>query len=100
VVFLPILLIKKFINKHGRWFQIEVLVEELKCGMNEIADFELDVYDTQPHTLSGVCNDFSFTNILDNLALTYCALSTLLDRGVQNHHLSWMKPPSTWWHFQ
>jgi hypothetical protein len=46
VVFLPILLIKKFINKHGRWFQIEVLVEEFKCGVNEIANFELGVYDT------------------------------------------------------
>ncbi len=66
--------------------------------MNEIANFELGVYDTRPHTLNGVCNDFVFPSILDNLASTYCALSTLIDIGVQNYHLSWMKPPSTWWH--
>ncbi len=74
-----------------------MLAEELKCGVTEIANFELGVYDTQFHTLSGVCNDFVFTIILDNLASTYCALSTLIDIDVQNHHLSWMKPPSTWW---
>ncbi len=97
MVFLPRPFIKKFISKHGRWLQIEVLVEELKCGVNEIVDFELGVYDTQPHTLSGVCNDFVFISRLDNMASTYYALSTLFDIGVQNHHLSWMKPPSTWW---
>jgi aspartyl aminopeptidase len=95
MVFLPRLFIKKFISKHGRWFQIEMLAEELKCGVNEIADFELGVYDTKSHILSGVCNDFVF---ISRFYLAYCALSTLLDVGVQNHHLSWMKPPSTWWH--
>jgi aspartyl aminopeptidase len=45
------------------------------------------VYDTQPNTLSGVCNDFVFIGRLDNLALIYCALLALFDISLQNHYL-------------
>lgn len=58
---------------------MQVLAEELKCDVNEIADFDLGVYDTQPGTLGGVRNDFVFAGRLDNLASAYCALSALLD---------------------
>ncbi|CAK9213609.1 unnamed protein product [Sphagnum troendelagicum] len=58
---------------------LQVLAEELECDVNEIADFDLGVYDTQPGTLGGVRNDFVFAGRLDNLASAYCALSALLD---------------------
>jgi aspartyl aminopeptidase len=58
---------------------IQVLAEELKCDVSEVADFELNVYDTQPGCIGGARDDFIFAGRLDNLASTFCALWALLD---------------------
>ncbi len=71
----------------GGGFKLQVLIKEFKCGVNQIANFKMYVYDTQPNTLSGVCNDFVFIGRLDNLALIYCALLALFDISLQNHYL-------------
>ena len=58
---------------------LQVLAEELKCDVSEVADFELSVYDTQPGCVGGARDDFVFSGRLDNLAPTFCALWALLD---------------------
>ena len=56
-----------------------MLAEELKCDVSEVADFELNLYDTQPGCIGGARDDFVFAGRLDNLASTFCALWALLD---------------------
>ncbi|KAH8934930.1 hypothetical protein BDL97_17G005600 [Sphagnum fallax] len=58
---------------------IQVLAEELNCDVMEIADFELNVYDTQPGCVGGAREEFVFASRLDNLASSFCALWALLD---------------------
>ena len=56
-----------------------MLAEELKCDVSEVADFELNLYDTQPGCIGGARDDFVFAGRLDNLASTFCALWAFLD---------------------
>nr|XP_024356341.1 probable aspartyl aminopeptidase isoform X2 [Physcomitrium patens] len=58
---------------------IQVLADELKCDVSEVADFDLSVYDTQPGCVGGARDDFVFAGRLDNLTSTFCALWALLD---------------------
>lgn len=58
---------------------LQVLTEELGCNADEIADFELNVCDTQRSCLGGARNEFIFSGRLDNLASCFCALRALLD---------------------
>ncbi|CAK9218747.1 unnamed protein product [Sphagnum troendelagicum] len=45
----------------------------------EVADFEMNVYDTQPGCVGGAREEFVFASRLDNLASSFCALWALLD---------------------
>jgi aspartyl aminopeptidase len=63
----------------GWWKDLQVLAEELKCDVTEVADFELSVYDMQPSCVGGMRDEFVFAGRLDNLASSFCALSALLD---------------------
>lgn len=65
--------------RRGGWVLLQVLAEELKCDVSEVADFELNLYDTQPGCIGGARDDFVFAGRLDNLASTFCALWALLD---------------------
>lgn len=58
---------------------LQILAEELHCEVDEIADLELDVCDTQPSCVGGAQHEFIFSGRLDNLASSYCALRALLD---------------------
>jgi len=58
---------------------LQVLAEELGCDVEDIADFELNVCDTQPSCLGGARNEFIYSGRLDNLASSFCALRALLD---------------------
>jgi len=58
---------------------LEIIAEELKCKVEEIVDFELNVCDTQPSCIGGARKEFIFSGRLDNLASSYCALRALLD---------------------
>ncbi|XP_057850882.1 probable aspartyl aminopeptidase isoform X3 [Cryptomeria japonica] len=66
----------------------KVLAEELGCNADEIADFELNVCDTQPSCLGGARNEFIFSGRLDNLASCFCALRALLDTCCSPEDLS------------
>ncbi len=56
-----------------------MLAEELDCDVMEVANFETNVYDTQPGCVGGAREEFVFASRLDNLASSFCALWTLLD---------------------
>lgn len=58
---------------------VKVLAEELKVLPEDICDFELSLYDTQPPTIGGVFNEFVFAPRIDNLASTFCCLTALAD---------------------
>lgn len=54
-----------------------VLSEELSVAPEEIRDFELHLYDTQPSVLGGVNNEFIFSPRLDNQFSSYCAVEAI-----------------------
>jgi aspartyl aminopeptidase len=73
---------------------LHVLAEELNCDVMEVADFELNVYDTQPGRVGGAHEELAFASRLDNLASSFCALWALLDT-CREPSLFWMKAVST-----
>lgn len=58
---------------------MQVLSDELSCGVDDIMSIELNVCDTQPSCLGGGNDEFIFSGRLDNLASSYCALRALTD---------------------
>lgn len=57
---------------------LSVLAEELGCKPDDIADFELNVCDTQPSVIGGAAREFIFSGRLDNLASSYCGVQALV----------------------
>ncbi|XP_076946982.1 putative aspartyl aminopeptidase [Bidens hawaiensis] len=58
---------------------MQILSEELGCEIDDIANIELNICDTQPSCLGGANNEFIFSGRLDNLASSFCALRALVD---------------------
>ncbi|KZO97953.1 aspartyl aminopeptidase [Calocera viscosa TUFC12733] len=58
---------------------LSVLAEEMSVAAEEINDFELCLFDTNPSTLGGVQNEFIFSPRLDNLMSTFCALEAICE---------------------
>ncbi|GAV60245.1 Peptidase_M18 domain-containing protein [Cephalotus follicularis] len=58
---------------------LQILSNELDCGIEDIVSIELNICDTQPSCLGGANNEFIFSGRLDNLASSYCALRALVD---------------------
>ena len=58
---------------------LAALAAELGVDPEAIADFDLNVCDTQPGVLGGVDSEFVFAGRLDNLAMSYVALAALVD---------------------
>ncbi|KIL70156.1 hypothetical protein M378DRAFT_156218 [Amanita muscaria Koide BX008] len=56
---------------------LELLANELSITSEEIQDFELSLYDTQPATLGGINNEFIFSPRMDNLVSSFCAVEAL-----------------------
>ncbi|GKV39766.1 hypothetical protein SLEP1_g47486 [Rubroshorea leprosula] len=61
---------------------MQILSDELSCNVDDIANIELNICDTQPSCLGGANNEFIFSGRLDNLASSYCALRALVDSCV------------------
>ncbi|TFL05716.1 aspartyl aminopeptidase [Pterulicium gracile] len=60
---------------------LEVLSQELSVAPEQIHDFELCLYDTQPAVLGGIENEFIFSPRMDNLVSSFCAVEALADYG-------------------
>ncbi|PPQ64708.1 hypothetical protein CVT24_008335 [Panaeolus cyanescens] len=58
---------------------LSLLAEELSVAAEEIHDFELHLYDTQPSVLGGLNNEFIFSPRMDNLVSSFCAVEALAD---------------------
>lgn len=67
---------------------LQILAEELRCEVEEIADLELNVCDTQPSCVGGAQHEFIFSGRLDNLASSFCALRALLDTSQDSGDLA------------
>lgn len=53
--------------------------------VEEIKDFELLLYDTQPPTLGGINDEFIFAPRLDNLCMSFCAVKAIEESiGLEN----------------
>lgn len=56
---------------------LQAIAEELKVNVEDIIDFELNLYDTQPAALGGITKEFLYSARLDNLATVFCATEAL-----------------------
>lgn len=67
------------VGEHHHALLLQLLGEELGVAPERIADFELQLVDTQPSTVGGALREFVFSGRLDNLASSYQALTALVD---------------------
>jgi len=58
---------------------LSLLSEELSISPEEIHDFDLSLYDTQPSVLGGLNNEFIFSPRLDNLLSSFCAVEAMTE---------------------
>ncbi|KAF8897437.1 aspartyl aminopeptidase [Infundibulicybe gibba] len=58
---------------------LSLLAGELSIAPEEIHDFELSLYDTQPATLGGINNEFIFSPRMDNLVSSFCAVEAIAE---------------------
>lgn len=56
---------------------LSVIADELSVSPEEIHDFELHLYDTQPSVLGGVNNEFMFSPRMDNQVCSFCAVDAI-----------------------
>ncbi|KAJ3833958.1 aspartyl aminopeptidase [Lentinula raphanica] len=57
---------------------LSLLASELSVAPDEIHDFELQLYDTQPSQLGGIANEFIFSPRMDNQFSSFCAVDALI----------------------
>ena len=58
---------------------IDIIAKEAGVAADDVADFELVLYDTQKSCLGGLHEEFIFSARLDNLGMTYCSVMGLLE---------------------
>lgn len=57
---------------------LQVIAEKLEIEVSQIADFDLNLYDTQGAALGGVAKEFLYSARLDNLATVFVATEAML----------------------
>ena len=58
---------------------LQALAKELDIGVADIADFELNLYDTQKASLGGITKEFLYSARLDNLATVFCGIESIVE---------------------
>lgn len=56
---------------------LQAIAEQLDVPVDDIVDFELNLYDTQHAALGGIAKEFLYSARLDNLATVFCATEAL-----------------------
>ena len=56
---------------------LQAIAENLEVPVEDILDFELNLYDTQPAALGGIAKEFLYAARLDNLATVFCATEAI-----------------------
>ncbi|KJX97626.1 aspartyl aminopeptidase like protein [Zymoseptoria brevis] len=59
-------------------YLISMIAKEAGVQPDDILDFELVLFDTQPSCIGGLNDEFVFSARLDNLGMTYCAVEGLI----------------------
>ena len=68
---------------------LNAIADKLKIGVDEIVDFELNLYDTQPASLGGIQKEFVYSARIDNLATVFTGLEALIDyTSTENSHFA------------
>ncbi|KAF3166726.1 hypothetical protein TWF788_011567 [Orbilia oligospora] len=57
---------------------VKLISEATESQPEDVLDFEMLLYDTQPGTLGGLNEEFIFSARLDNLGMTYCSIESLI----------------------
>lgn len=57
---------------------LQLIADQLKITVDQIADFELNLYDTQGAALGGVAKEFLYSARLDNLATVFVGMEAIL----------------------
>ncbi len=57
---------------------LDLIANELDVDVKDIADFELNLFDTQPACLGGIKNEFLYSARLDNQATCFVSIESLI----------------------
>jgi aspartyl aminopeptidase len=66
-------------TEHQEPLLLELLASEMNVAVEDIVDFELNLFDIQAASLGGVHSEFVHSARLDNLASCYIAVQALID---------------------
>lgn len=69
----------KPLNERHHPVLLDIVAAEAGVEVEDIADFELVLYDTQKSCLGGLHEEFVFSARLDNLGMTYCSVMGLIE---------------------
>lgn len=67
---------------------LKLIASELQISVKDIADFELNLFDTQKACLGGIQSEFLYSARLDNLATVFVAVEALLAHSENSELLS------------
>lgn len=74
---------EKSLNDHPLVL-LELIAKDLEVDPSEIKDFELCLYDLQPASIGGIRDEFIHSARLDNLMMSFCALTAITESSVSN----------------
>jgi len=63
-------------------FLMKAVAQKLDISIDDIAEFELNLYDVQPAALGGINKEFLYSARLDNLATVFCATEALIAHSI------------------
>ncbi|KAL9058458.1 MAG: hypothetical protein Q9162_001754 [Coniocarpon cinnabarinum] len=68
-------------------FIVELVAKEAGVAPEDVVDFELSLYDTQKACLGGLNEELIFSARLDNLGMTYCGTTGLINSSASGSSL-------------
>jgi aspartyl aminopeptidase len=60
---------------------LQMVADKLEIQVSQIADFELNLYDTQAAAVGGMNKEFLYSARLDNLATVFCAVEAIAEHA-------------------